>query len=278
MPYTQDELQNYEFYQQLRQQDIKKYHDKLRTLVNDAAVSRSVAEPVRNSAGSFLSFEEELDESRIGMSRDAPSEYLSVNQHSPQYRQDGSLEKIISRGIASLSTPPKRLGTVRLDPVTPGGPTTKLLTNSLIISDANLTEIYYLEKNKKRNFVNNEIFKSYEDVLYPGGMGLTFIIKIAFSDLNKIKNGPNMPFHFRTIEVAGQGATDIDSTDTGDEGENEGGYGDDWTVDDTSYPYNSSNWNPPANPSAGDVYQFENVTYYWNPMANDGAGAWIHGL
>ena len=68
-----------------------------------------------------------------------------------------------------------------------------------------------------------------------------------------------MPYHFRTIGLAGEGATDTtDSTDTGDEGENEGGYGDDFPVDDTSYPYNSSNWNPPANPNAGDIYNFEN--------------------
>ena len=45
MPYTQDELQNYAFYQQLRNQDIEKYYDKIRNLVNEAAVSRSAVEP-----------------------------------------------------------------------------------------------------------------------------------------------------------------------------------------------------------------------------------------
>ena len=48
MPYTQDELQNYAFYQQLRNQDIEKYYDKIRNLVNEAAVSRSAVEPLRN--------------------------------------------------------------------------------------------------------------------------------------------------------------------------------------------------------------------------------------
>ncbi len=94
MPYTQDELQNYAFYQQLRNQDIEKYYDKIRNLVNEAAVSRSAVEPHTNSAGAFLSFEEEVNESRIGLSRETPSEYLPIDQNSPQYRQDISLEKL----------------------------------------------------------------------------------------------------------------------------------------------------------------------------------------
>jgi hypothetical protein len=278
MPYTQDELQNYAFYQQLRQQDIEKYHDKLRVLVNDAAVSRSAVEPIRNSAGSFLSFEEELDESRIGLSREAPNEYLSVDQSTPQYRQDGSLEKIISRGIVSLSTPPKQLGVVTLDPIKPGGPTTKLLRNGFIISDANLTEIYYLENNKKRNFVNKEIFQSYEDVLYPGGIGLIFIIKIAFSDLNRIKNGRNMPFHFPTIGLAGPEAT-VDSTDTGDDSEGDGGLPPASDTDQDSYPFNHPNWDPPSNPGAGELYIFQGINYYWNPMGGpEDGGYWMQGV
>ncbi len=149
MPYTQEELQNYEFYQQLRRQDIDSYYGKIKTLVNDAAVSRSLQEPIRNSAGTFLSFEEELEESRIGLSREAPNEYLFVNQSTPQYRQDVGLEKIIPRSINSLSTPPMKLGIVNLDPVKPGGLSTIKLRNKMIISDKDLTEIYYLEKNKK---------------------------------------------------------------------------------------------------------------------------------
>tara|TARA_Y100000034_G_C6878191_1_gene401960 strand:- start:752 stop:1561 length:810 start_codon:yes stop_codon:yes gene_type:complete len=268
MPYTQDELQNYAFYQQLRNQDIEKYYDKIRNLVNEAAVSRSAVEPLRNSAGTFLSFEEEVNESRIGLSRDTPSEHLPVDQNSPQYRQDISLEKIIARGIASLKEPAKKLGTVPLDPQIEGGPSTVRLRSGMVVSDKDLTEIYYLQNNKKRSFVNNEIFRSYEDVFYPGGMGLTFIIRIKLSSLNAIKNGNNLPFYFSSIGVPDP-INETPSTDTED-------YDPDTDYDDSGdeWPFNDPQWDPPANPAPGAVYEFDSVNYYWDPSAG---GNWVAG-
>ena len=268
MPYTQDELQNYAFYQQLRTQDIEKYYDKIRNLVNEAAVSRSAVEPLRNSAGTFLSFEEEVNESRIGLSRDTPSEYLPIDQNSPQYRQDISLEKIIARGIASLKEPAKKLGTVPLDPQIEGGPSKIRLKSGMIISDKDLTEIYYLQNNKKRSFVNNDIFRSYEDIFYPGGIGLTFIVRIKLSSLNAIKNGNNLPFYFTSVDPINE----TPSTDTEDSDTDYDDSGDEW-------PFTDPQWNPPANPTPGEIYEFDSVNYYWTPsLGQVGNGYWAQGV
>ena len=78
MPYTNEELQSYDFFQNLREQDKRDYYDKISTAYGESVVSRSLSRPVRNSAGTFVSFEEEVDESMIGQVRNSPSEILVV--------------------------------------------------------------------------------------------------------------------------------------------------------------------------------------------------------
>ena len=54
--------------------------------------------------------------------------------------------------------------------------------------------------------MNIEIFKSYEDILYPGGVVVDDIpiIRIRLNDLNAIPNGANIPFYFSELPETNQ--------------------------------------------------------------------------
>lgn len=217
MPYTNEELQSYDFFQNLREQDKREYYDKISAAYGESVVSRSLSRPIRNSAGTFVSFEEEVDESMIGQVRNTPSEILVVgppNTQSPpdhesttvRYRNDITLERIINRSISSLSVGDEDLGVATLDPLPDEGEQTIQLQNGMIISDRDLSQRYLLADNRKRNFLNIEIFKSYEDILYPGGVVVDDIpiIRIRLNDLNAIPNGANIPFYFSELPETNQ--------------------------------------------------------------------------
>ena len=217
MPYTNEELQSYDFFQNLREQDKRDYYDKISTAYGESVVSRSLSRPVRNSAGTFVSFEEEVDESMIGQVRNSPSEILVVgppNTQSPpdhesttvRYRNDVTLERIINRNINSLSIGGEALGLATIDPLPDEGEQTIQLQNGMIISDKDLSQRYLLANNRKRNFLNIEIFKSYEDILFTGGVVADDIpiIRIRLNDLNAIPNGANMPFYFSDLPETNQ--------------------------------------------------------------------------
>ena len=53
---------------------------------------------------------------------------------------------------------------------------------------------------------NIEIFKSYEDILFTGGVVADDIpiIRIRLNDLNAIPNGANMPFYFSDLPETNQ--------------------------------------------------------------------------
>ena len=217
MPYTNEELQSYDFFQKLRQQDKRNYYEKISTLYGESVVSRSLSQPIRNSAGTFVSFEEEEDETMIGQVRNSPTETLVIgptNRQSPpdhesetvKYRNDLTLDRIINRNINSLSVTSTELGVATLDPLPDEGVQTIQLQNGMIVSDKDLTQRYLLDGNRKRNFLTIEIFKSYEDILYTGGVVVDDIpiYRIRLSDLNNIPNGANVPFYFSDLPETNQ--------------------------------------------------------------------------
>ena len=93
------------------------------------------------------------------------------------------------------------LGVATIDPLPEEGEQTIQLQNGMIISDKDLSQRYLLANNRKRNFLNIEIFKSYEDILFTGGVVADDIpiIRIRLNDLNAIPNGANMPFYFSDL-------------------------------------------------------------------------------
>jgi len=110
MPYTKKELKKNEFWQRLHEQDRVDYQKKL----EDAETYKNVTEviddngnviplkskgPIRNSAGTFLAFEDP----DTGLNYERPDQFITVDKKSPRYYKGDLWNKVLDREIKELT-------------------------------------------------------------------------------------------------------------------------------------------------------------------------------
>ena len=231
MPFTEQELQNYQFYLQLEEERDKKYQDFYDEVKNESDFTTRNHLLVKDT-NILYSFEDidkerrkEAPFGRIG--RDDENHYVEkVNQY-PTFLKNEKFEATIDSEINSLIPLAPSLPTARLhkqpddnvlSPKKNGvgftilGPSRELpnvrtngytidLVNGDIIgaSDWNSNEgfglnLYFLEENRKRRFPSMKVFKSYVGTLITRQYEQEIII-INEDDLDLILNGKPMQFN-----------------------------------------------------------------------------------
>jgi hypothetical protein len=218
MPFTEQELQNYQFYLQLKEERDKKYQDFYEEAISesDSTTRNHLLVKDTNTLYSFEDIDEERRKEapfgRIGL--DDENHYVyKVNQY-PTFVKNEKFEATIDSEInsliplaPSLPTPKKNgvgftiLGPSReLPNVRTNGYTIDLVNGDVIgASNWNTNEgfglnLYFLEENRKRRFPSMKVFKSYVGTLITRQYEQEIII-INEDDLDLILNGKPMQFN-----------------------------------------------------------------------------------
>ena len=231
MPFTEQELQNYQFYLQLKEERDKKYQDFYEEAISesDSTTRNHLLVKDTNTLYSFEDIDEERRKEapfgRIGL--DDPNHYVHKVNRYPTFEKGEKLEKVIDTEINSLIPLAPSLPTIRLynspnnnvlSPKKNGvgftilGPSRELpnvrtngytidLVNGDVIGASNWNtnegfglNLYFLEENRKRRFPSMKVFKSYVGTLITRQYEQEIII-INEDDLDLILNGKPMQFN-----------------------------------------------------------------------------------
>jgi hypothetical protein len=231
MPFTEQELQNYQFYLQLEEERDKKYQDFYEEAISesDSTTRNHLLVKDTNTLYSFEDIDEERRKEapfgRIGL--DDPNHYVHKVNRYPTFEKGEKLEKVIDTEINSLIPLAPSLPTIRLyeapnnnvlspqkdgveftllspsreEPnVRTNGYTIDLVNGDIVgYFDWNDNEgfglnLYFLEENRKRRFPSMKVFKSYVGTLITRQYEQEIII-INEDDLDLILNGKPMQFN-----------------------------------------------------------------------------------
>ena len=102
MPYTQEELQQLEFYQNLIDGDEQKYLQRRKLLQDKAAISGSANDGslvLRNDEGTVMIFENPYTEELYD---DGPDSTLVISLLTERYKDDNIVNEILDREIEEL--------------------------------------------------------------------------------------------------------------------------------------------------------------------------------
>ena len=231
MPFTEQELQNYQFYLQLKEERDTRYEEFLNEAISesDSTTRNHLLVKDSNTLYSFEDIDEERRKEapfgRIGL--DEPNHYVHKSNRYPEFEKGEKLKSVIDTEINSLIPLAPSLPTIRLyeapnnnvlspqkdgveftllspsreEPVIRTNGYTIDLVNGDIVGyfDWNDNEgfglkLWYLEENRKRRFPTMRIFKSYIGTFISRYYEQEIIIAHQ-GDLENILNGKPMQFN-----------------------------------------------------------------------------------
>ena len=231
MPFTEQELQDYQFYLQLKEERDKRYEDFYTEAISesDSDTRNHLLVKDTNTLYSFEDIEEERRKEapfgRIG--RDDPNHYVHKVNRYPTFEKGEKLEKVIDTEINSLIPLAPSLPTIRLHNspnnnvlspqkdgveftlLSPSREEPNVRTNGYTIDLVNgdivgyfdwndneglCLNLWYLEENRKRRFPTMRIFKSYVGTFISRYYEQEIIIAHQ-GDLENILNGKPMQFN-----------------------------------------------------------------------------------
>ena len=231
MPFTEQELQNYQFYLQLKEERDTRYEDFYTEAISesDSDTRNHLLVKDTNTLYSFEDIDEERRKEapfgRIGLDDD--NHYVHKSNRYPEFEKGEKLESVIDTEINSLIPLAPSLPTIKLyeapnnnvlspqkdgveftllspsreEPVVRTNGYTIDLVNGDIVGyfDWNDNEglglnLWYLEENRKRRFPTMRIFKSYIGTFISRYYEQEIIIAHQ-GDLENILNGKPMQFN-----------------------------------------------------------------------------------
>ena len=102
MPYTKEQLENNEYFQNLRLQASKEYEEEKSRLVAEFAASSSLDnnnQLLRQGPdGPIISFED----SETGTAQDDPTSWIKIDRKQPKYKRGDALDEVINRNFSEL--------------------------------------------------------------------------------------------------------------------------------------------------------------------------------
>lgn len=102
MPYTKEQLENNEYFQNLRLQASKEYEEEKSRLVAEFAASSSLDnnnQLLRQGLdGPIMSFEDP----ETGTAQDDPTGWIKIDRKQPKYKRGDALDEVINRNFSEL--------------------------------------------------------------------------------------------------------------------------------------------------------------------------------
>ncbi len=106
MPYTEEQLQNNEYYQNLKLEAQREYEDEFNDALNSFNVSSSMENDSNNQLlragghprGAIQSYEDPS----TGMAQDHPNTWITISRKQTKYKRGEGLDEVINRNFVEL--------------------------------------------------------------------------------------------------------------------------------------------------------------------------------